>query len=68
MAWYLRISLGANLFYLNFTQLFVGAGTARTNICSVVILPKFYEYQLKVLFASSPHTLRVEHQFRLFNL
>lgn len=35
---------------------------------SVVILPKFYEYQLKVSFASSPYTLRDKHQFRLFKL
>jgi hypothetical protein len=35
---------------------------------SVIILPDFYEYQLKVLFASSPYTLRDKHQFRLFKL
>jgi hypothetical protein len=35
---------------------------------SVVIVPKFYEYQLKVLIASSPYTLRDKHQFRLFKL
>jgi hypothetical protein len=34
----------------------------------VVILPKFYEYQLKVLFAISPYTLRDKRQFRLFKL
>jgi len=31
--WYLRVSSGASLFYLIFIQLFVGADTARTNIC-----------------------------------
>jgi len=35
---------------------------------SVFILPKFYEHQLKVLFASSPITLTDKHQFRLFKL
>jgi len=35
---------------------------------SVVILPKFYECQLKVLFAISPYTLRDKREFRLFKL
>ena len=34
----------ANLFSLIFIQRFVGADTARTNVVSVVILPKFYGF------------------------